>query len=121
NLRNQTHSCVWSQTPSVSDFVSRVNVAGADLDDEPIDLKHFIHKLHTGASLEHAPYVIYGFGNAPNEFSDVLYPGDRRDCARCHVTSPEATYLLPLPAGALPTPETMISGGIQTLSGLRPP
>ncbi len=34
-------------------------------DDESIDLKHFIHKLHTGASLQHAPYVIYGFGNAP--------------------------------------------------------
>jgi hypothetical protein len=32
-----------------------------------------------------------------HEFSDVLYPGDRRDA--CHVTSPDATYLPSLPPG----------------------
>jgi hypothetical protein len=83
--------------------------------------QHFIHKLHTGASLENPPYLIYGFGGAVSDFSDILYPGDRRDCAKCHVTSPAATYLLPLPANVLATRQTMISSGVETTVGSTPP
>ena len=54
NLRNQTEYCVVCHNPSASDFSSRVHAVGADPNDETIDFKHFIHKLHTGASPEPA-------------------------------------------------------------------
>jgi len=121
NLRNQTDYCVVCHNPNATDFPSRKTVTGADPDDQTIDFKHFIHKLHTGASLENPPYLIYGFGGAVSDFSDILYPGDRRDCAKCHVTSPAATYLLRLPDGVLATRQTMISSGVETTVGSTPP
>ena len=121
NLRNQTDYCVVCHNPNATDFPSRKTVTGADPDDQTIDFKHFIHKLHTGASLENPPYLIYGFGGAVSDFGDILYPGDRRDCAKCHVTSPAVTYLLPLPDGVLATRETMISSGVETTVGSTPP
>jgi OmcA/MtrC family decaheme c-type cytochrome len=113
NLRNQTQYCVLCHNPSMSDFAQRKNVANADPNDESIDLKHLIHKIHTGENLTNAPYIIYGFGGSPNDFSDVRFPGDRRDCAKCHAGQ---TYLLPLPAGAHATLLTQVSGGVETLA-----
>jgi predicted CXXCH cytochrome family protein len=37
------------------------------------------------------------------------------------VTSPAATYLLPLPAGVLATRLTMVSSGVETTVGSTPP
>ena len=118
NLRNQTEYCVVCHNPSNSDFAFRKGVANADPDDATIDLKHMIHKLHTGASLTHAPYVIYGFGGNANDFSDVLFPGDRRDCASCHKGT---TFQLPLPTGAHPTLLTQVNGANETVVGSTPP
>ena len=106
NLRNQVEYCVVCHNPSVSDFARRKLVPGADPNDAPIDLKHMLHKVHTGENLEHKPYIIYGFGGSANDFAEVLYPGDRRDCAKCH--DPD-TYLLPLPAGVHGTLLTQVS------------
>ena len=64
-----------------------------------VDFKVMIHKIHMGAELPSVqagkPYVIYGFGNSVNDFSDVVFPGDRRDCQKCHVNGSEQ---LPLPS-----------------------
>ena len=52
-----------------------------------------IHRWHTGHALTREFRVYRGFGIfSPNE--EVFFPGDRRNCAKCHVGN---SYQLPLP------------------------
>jgi OmcA/MtrC family decaheme c-type cytochrome len=53
-----------------------------------------VHKIHTGEELSND----YSIGNA--NFNEVLYPGDRRNCVKCHVSG---TQQIALPKGLLPT------------------
>ena len=62
--------------------------------DENINLNRMVHRIHTGEELTH-DYSIGG-----NSFNEVRYPGDRRDCVKCHVSG---TYTVPLPEGVIPT------------------
>jgi OmcA/MtrC family decaheme c-type cytochrome len=107
NLRNRVDYCVICHNPNASDFVRRQNAvaSGADPVNEPIALKHLLHKIHTGEELTKAPYIVYGFGSTPHDFSEILFPGDLRDCGSCHVGDSQA---LPLPAGLLPTAITEV-------------
>jgi OmcA/MtrC family decaheme c-type cytochrome len=118
NLRNRVEYCVVCHNPNMTDAARRVGVSGADPSTQPIDLKHMLHKIHTGADLTQQPYVIYGFNGSVNSFGDVLFPGNRADCEKCHVPD---TFLLPLPAGVLPTRRSQIVGGVDTLVGSIPP
>jgi OmcA/MtrC family decaheme c-type cytochrome len=118
NLRNRVEYCVICHNPSNSDFARRVGVSGADPNTQPIGLKHMLHKIHTGADLTQQPYVIYGFNGSVNSFGDVLFPGNRADCEKCHIPD---TFLLPLPAGLLPTQLTKIMSGVNTPVGSVPP
>jgi OmcA/MtrC family decaheme c-type cytochrome len=98
NLRNNTQYCVICHNPNNTDYSTRkTDPAAIARGDQlaQIDFKRMIHMIHTGADLEQKPYIIYGFGGTPNDFSDLLFPGDRRDCAKCHVTVPGPTYLMP--------------------------
>jgi OmcA/MtrC family decaheme c-type cytochrome len=53
-----------------------------------IDLKVMIHKIHSGKLLPSVQaggiYGIFGFGNRFNDYSDVVYTQDRRNCTTCH-------------------------------------
>ena len=50
-----------------------------------------IHRIHTGEELTQ-DYTIYGYGGTPYNFNEVLYPGDRRNCAGLpHVRRPRRT------------------------------
>jgi OmcA/MtrC family decaheme c-type cytochrome len=122
NLRNQIEYCVVCHNPNESDFAQRRNAVGATQVNESINLKHLLHKIHTGEELAEKPYIIYGFGAAPHDFSEVLYPGDLRNCDACHVGDSQT---LPLPAGLLPTAITEIdtSGGpaVEVQIGSIPP
>jgi len=62
-------------------------------------MKYMVHKIHAGEELERG-YVVIGRNGSVNDFSDVVYPGDLRNCEKCHVND---SYLLPLPDGLLPT------------------
>jgi hypothetical protein len=91
--------------------------------------------------------LIYGFGSAPlnfspNDFKEIRFPGNRADCQSCHVKtcrggskanaecsqssdcsgggSCVGTELLPLPAGVLPTRQTEIVGGVETVAAGSP-
>ena len=100
NLRNQVEYCVLCHNPNASDVARRSRDAAAVAAGDAvasIDFTYMIHKIHTGEDLEHKPYLIYGFGPAPAnftafDFSEVLFPGDRRNCQTCHA---EDTNLLP--------------------------
>jgi OmcA/MtrC family decaheme c-type cytochrome len=83
NNRNQVIACVMCHNPAAT-------VSEATGPAETIDFKIMIHKLHTGEELTRE-YL---------SFNEVLYPGDRRDCLRCHVGS---TYTVPLPSTATPS------------------
>ena len=70
----------------------------------------------SGADLTQQPYVIYGFNGSVNDFGDVLFPGNRAACAKCHLPD---TFLLPLPSGVLPTRRSQIIAGVDT--EIKPP
>jgi OmcA/MtrC family decaheme c-type cytochrome len=64
-------------------------VSGSGATATPISFQVMVHRIHTGENLS-GPYVVGG-----TDFSDVRYPGDRRDCAACHAGT---SYTVPLPA-----------------------
>jgi len=64
-----------------------------------IHFKYLIHKIHRGADLENG-FVVNRSRDRVVDFSDVLYPGDLRNCESCHVND---SYELPLPTGLLAT------------------
>lgn len=64
-----------------------------------LSMSFFIHRIHTGENLE-GPFLGYGPSGAAVDFSEVKFPGDRRNCEHCHVPD---QYTLPLPQGLLPT------------------
>lgn len=92
-IRQNVEYCVVCHNPTVTD--SSMRAAGDT--PESINLKTMIHKIHTGDNLTN-DFTIMGHGNSANNFNDVGYPGDRRDCVRCHVAG---SYNLPLPSGLI--------------------
>jgi len=69
-----------------------------------IDMANMIHKIHRGANLpsvqDGTPYVIYGHGGSPIDFSHIEFPQDIRNCQTCHTLSsaklgPEAWNTVP--------------------------
>jgi OmcA/MtrC family decaheme c-type cytochrome len=109
NLRNNTEYCVLCHNPNNSDFARRRNdpeAVAMQSRDATIDFKVLIHKIHRGENLEQQPYIVYGFGAPPQnftkiDFGEVLFPGNLQDCQTCHLPR---TYLLPpYPGTALPT------------------
>jgi len=82
--------CVICHNPNGNDAGRR---PAGDLA-ESIHFARLIHRIHTGEELTQ-DYTVYGFSGATN-FNEVTYPGDRRNCLACHVSS--AAYGLPLPS-----------------------
>ena len=66
---------------------------------QSIHFKTMIHKIHTGEELE-TDFTVYGFKSCVNNFNEVMFPGDRRNCEKCHLKD---TQQLPPPKGLLPT------------------
>ena len=109
NLRNQQEYCLLCHNANASDFGRRRNDPAAVAEASEvatIDYKVMIHKIHRGEELEQQPYIVYGFGAPPanftaHDFGHVLFPGNLADCQTCHAPG---TYLLPpFPGEALPT------------------
>ena len=98
-IRNEVQYCILCHNPNATDQARRpANQAPAQAIDFPV----MIHRIHTGenalAGDALTPFIVYGFGASVNDFSDVRFPGDRRDCAACHVNNSQQ---LPLPATRL--------------------
>jgi OmcA/MtrC family decaheme c-type cytochrome len=75
--RQNTQFCVMCHNPNGHD--SQVPV-------ESIDFKRMIHRIHTGEDLTQH------FQISNNDFSEVRFPGDRRDCVKCHLPN---TFVIP--------------------------
>ncbi len=110
-FRNNTTHCVLCHNPNQTDSPVR---PPAQNPPEAIEFRTLIHKIHRGENLTQ-PYTIYGFGGSVNNFNDVLYPGDLRNCAKCHVNS---SYQLPINQTGLllpvVTPRSFINPTTQT-------
>ena len=114
NLRNQVEYCEICHNSTQSDASRRSRdpmAVAAGEENATIDFKVMIHKIHTGEELAQQPYIIYGFGPPPqnytkHDFGEVRYSGDRRLCDTCHVE--DSQLIPPYPSTALPTLRTML-------------
>ncbi len=91
--RNQIEHCVQCHNPNATDAANR---PADQQPGETIAFKTMIHRIHTGEDLA-IPYSIYGHGG-PSDMTKVVFPGDRRNCGKCHVNGSEQ---LPLQDGLL--------------------
>ncbi|HEY4362929.1 MAG TPA: OmcA/MtrC family decaheme c-type cytochrome [Bryobacteraceae bacterium] len=89
NNRNQVNQCVLCHAPNATDADVRPVAAAPN---QGINLALMVHKIHNGTGLT-TDFTIYGFGGSKNNFNDVEFPGDLRDCAKCHVNGSEVPPL----------------------------
>ena len=83
--RNRVDQCVLCHNPTGDDSAFRPAAAAPN---QGINFAMMIHKIHRGENLT-TDFTIYGFGGSKNNFNDIRFPGDLRDCAKCHVNGSE--------------------------------
>lgn len=96
--------CVVCHNPNQTDVPYRYKTTLATEDpriagkETPIDFKVMVHSIHAGGFREQ-PYVVVGFNSSVNDFSDVRFPRELRDCTNCHVdVGGKGSYELPVKA-----------------------
>jgi OmcA/MtrC family decaheme c-type cytochrome len=95
-IRQNVQYCVLCHNPNGDDSPFR---PANQLPVESIHFKTLIHKIHTGEDLA-KDFTVIGFRGAVVNYNDVTFPGDRRNCEKCHV---EGSEQIPLPLGVLPS------------------
>jgi len=90
--RQVTEECVICHNPTEGDQARRPANAGPP---ESISFQRMIHRIHSGENLTQ-DFTIYGFGGSANNFNEVRFPGDRRNCDKCHLGAGNS---LPLQTG----------------------
>ncbi|MDO8750519.1 MAG: OmcA/MtrC family decaheme c-type cytochrome [Dehalococcoidia bacterium] len=99
--KSPSEVCVLCHNPSNVDNPAGVTAANGGPIDAPaqsINFKLLIHRVHTGEDLTR-DFTIYR-SNGVFNFNEVRFPGDRRNCEKCHIPG---SNLLPLPATAANT------------------
>jgi OmcA/MtrC family decaheme c-type cytochrome len=89
--RNRIEECVLCHNPNANDATYR---PAAQAPAQTIDFSYMIHRIHTGEEGT-TEYTIYGYHGSVNDFTEVRFPGDRRDCAVCHVNNSQQPPLAP--------------------------
>ena len=97
--RMNIEECVICHNPVESDVSRRPANAGAP---ESVSFQRLIHRIHTGEELTQ-DFTVYGFGGTAHNYNEVLFPGDRRNCTKCHVNAAAASLPPPPTAGAVIT------------------
>jgi OmcA/MtrC family decaheme c-type cytochrome len=82
NRSGNTEVCTNCHNPNATDIEQRVAGTACEaqlgLDDEGIDLKYMVHRIHSGN------IGICGYRNSANSFFDVVFPGHLNNCEACH-------------------------------------
>jgi OmcA/MtrC family decaheme c-type cytochrome len=86
--RNDPQYCALCHTANKDTTNVPAPLAGSTKLTSSLRLSHMVHRIHTGEN--GASEYITG----STDFSEVLFPGDLRQCTKCHVPS---QYTLPLP------------------------
>ena len=98
NRSGNTELCATCHNPNATDINRRVIDSECDielgLDDESIDLKRMIHRIHAGN------VGVCGYNNSAHDFTQVVYPGRLNNCEGCHL---EGTYYPVDPSAVLGT------------------
>ncbi|MBI4297377.1 MAG: hypothetical protein HY676_02465, partial [Chloroflexi bacterium] len=90
--------CILCHNPSNVDNPAGVTAAnGGPIDAAPesSNFKLMIHRIHTGEDLTRDFTNYRSIGGGLFIFNEVRFPGDRRNCEKCHIPG---SNLLPLPA-----------------------
>jgi len=94
--------CVMCHNPNQTDVPYRYQTTGTTADpriagpEVPIDFKVLVHSIHSGGFRVN-PYVVVGFQSSVNDFSDVRFPRELRNCVNCHIdASGKGTFELPI-------------------------
>ncbi|MBI4873949.1 MAG: OmcA/MtrC family decaheme c-type cytochrome [Acidobacteria bacterium] len=90
--RNRIEHCVQCHNPNQTDAGGR---PASQAPAQGINLRVMIHSIHTGENLTRE-FAVYGGSGTKYDFSDVIFPGDRRNCDKCHINDSQQ---LPLPEG----------------------
>jgi OmcA/MtrC family decaheme c-type cytochrome len=90
--RRNTQECVMCHNPINTDAAQR---PASDGPPESISMQRNIHRIHSGVNLTQE-WSVYGFGGSRHNFNDVRFPGDLRNCAKCHTAG---GFTLPLQTG----------------------
>jgi OmcA/MtrC family decaheme c-type cytochrome len=85
NRSGNTELCATCHNANATDINRRAGDCAVALgtDDEPIDLKVMVHRIHAGN------IGLCGYGNSPHDYNGVVYPGRLKNCEGCHL---EGTY-----------------------------
>jgi OmcA/MtrC family decaheme c-type cytochrome len=117
NNRTDTTYCILCHNKWGTDEAQRPGVNPTTNPPETIDFKMMIHRIHTGDDLTGA-YTVYGNGMSVHDFTEIRFPGDRRNCEKCHIPG---TYLLPGPATAQATVVHIGGTPVPQVNAVRPP
>jgi OmcA/MtrC family decaheme c-type cytochrome len=96
NRSGNTELCSTCHNPNATDINRRAATCATDLgtDDEPIDLKVMVHRIHAGN------IGLCGYGNSTHDYTHVVYPGRLNNCEGCHL---EGTFYPVDPTAVLAT------------------
>ena len=100
--RNNTEFCVMCHNANHTDADKRKTAKGP-MPAENVHYKRLIHRIHTGINLGET-FIVYGgpaVSPVPVNLGDVRFPGDRRNCTKCHE---KGANELPLPPVAADSP-----------------
>jgi OmcA/MtrC family decaheme c-type cytochrome len=112
--RNNTEFCVMCHNANQTDRDKR-KTANGPMPPENVHYKRLVHRIHTGKNLGE-PFIIYGGPAAkpvPVDFGGIRFPGDRRNCLKCHE---KGANEIPLPDGVLPTAIHQADGTVKHLT-----
>jgi len=112
-VRNNTEFCVMCHNANHTDADKRKTAKGP-MPPENVHYKRLIHRIHTGRHLGE-PFIVYGGPAAapvPVNFGEIRFPGDRRNCVKCHE---KGANELPLPEGVIATPIQQADGSVKQL------
>jgi OmcA/MtrC family decaheme c-type cytochrome len=91
--RNAIEECVICHNPTNTDVAQRPAAEGAP---ESISFQRMVHRIHSGEELTN-DFTVFGNGGSKHNYNEVTFPGDRRNCAKCHAGT---TYTLPVASTA---------------------
>jgi OmcA/MtrC family decaheme c-type cytochrome len=77
--RNTMEACITCHNPTLTDAARR-NDGSTPVS---VDMPLMIHKIHAGTTLSQG-YVVFGYGNSRNDFSEIAFTRQLNDCKACH-------------------------------------
>ena len=112
NRTEEPGVCVVCHNPNQTDIPYRTSGS-----EESVDFKRMVHGIHAGG-FRTKPLVIIGRGGSVNDFSYVRFPGELRDCLKCHTdVNGKGTFELPLKSNLGSTINTRSVYSTPTLNG----